>query len=92
MDVALLGYLLGIGTVFALVKRGDKARSAVAWSARQAGFISARVSTALNEASQLARTEFEKARLEQSKTTHSGDALAAPSDDGIRSSARLNGN
>jgi hypothetical protein len=92
MEVALLGYLLGIGTVYAFVKRKDEARSAVAWSARQAGFISARVATALTEASQIARDEFEKARVEQFKTARPKDALIGANDDSARPSARLNGN
>jgi hypothetical protein len=89
MEGAVLGYLLGLGTVFALVKRGKEARALVAWTARQAGFISGRVSGAIQDASQLARREYEKARLEQGAPR--ADAVI-PTDEPSTPSARLNGN
>lgn len=62
---AFLGYLLGVGTVVAIAKRGKEAREVVAWTARQVGFVSGKVSAALKETSALARDEFERARRAQ---------------------------
>jgi hypothetical protein len=88
MEGALLGYLLGLGTVYVVAKRGNKARSLVAWTARQAGFISGRVSGALTEATQVARDEFQKARLAQ-HAERAREPRIAPADE--TPSARLNG-
>ena len=60
----LLGYLLGIGTVVAIARRGDTARNAVAWTARHVGALSGKVSTALEHTARVARQEFEKGRVE----------------------------
>jgi len=68
----LLGYVLGLGTVIALAKRGSSAqggesgaRKAVAWTARQVGAISGRVATSLGETARAARAEYERGREEQ---------------------------
>lgn len=74
MEGALLGYLLGLGTVVAIAKRGNKTRALVAWTARQAGFVSGKVTKALAEASRIARDEYQKARL-----ANSGEGVAEAS-------------
>lgn len=63
----LLGYLLGLGTVAVLVRRGDQARNAVAWTARQVGAMSGKVGSAIDQAARLAREEYEKGRVAEGK-------------------------
>ncbi len=61
----LLGYLLGIGTVAAIARRGDTAKSAIAWAARQAGALSGKVAASLDRTAQVAREEYQRGREEQ---------------------------
>jgi hypothetical protein len=75
----LLGYVLGLGTVFALAKRGSRskegrsvAEDAVAWTARQLGAMSAKVSSSLVETAKVARDEYERGR-EQQLASREGD-------------------
>src|SRR5262249_18434492 len=61
----ILGYLLGLGTVVAIARRGDAARNAVAWTARHVGALSGKVASSLAETSRLAREEYARGREEQ---------------------------
>jgi hypothetical protein len=67
----LLGYLLGIGTVALVAKRGDSTKNAVAWAARQVGALSAKVATSLDRTASVAREEYQRSRDE-----HLGKPLA----------------
>ncbi len=92
----LLGYLLGIGTVVTIARRGSGTRSAVAWTARHVGALSAKVSHALDHAAQVAREEYEKGRVEVQESPLAEDVggvvepvNGAPSMTAVR---HLNGN
>jgi hypothetical protein len=73
----LLGYLLGIGTVVAVAKRGDSTRNAVAWAARHFGALSGKVSTSLDRAAKVARDEYQRSR-EDHLGKPLGDELVDP--------------
>jgi hypothetical protein len=60
----LLGYLLGLGTVVAVAKRGDNAKNAVAWTARQIGALSGKVASSLDRTAKTAREEYQRGREE----------------------------
>jgi hypothetical protein len=93
MEGALLGYLLGLGTVVAIAKRGNKTRALVAWTARQAGFVSGKVTKALTEASAVARDEYQRARLANSGEAAVESPPAVPrEDEHSQLSARYSGN
>jgi hypothetical protein len=78
----LLGYLLGLGTMVAIARRGDTARNVVAWTARQVGALSGKVATSLDQASRLAREEYSRGREQQ---------LGQPLAEGLESPADRNG-
>jgi hypothetical protein len=61
----LLAYLVGVGTVIAVAKQGERAKGAVAWTARHVGAISGRVAKSLEEAARTAREEYERGRQDQ---------------------------
>jgi hypothetical protein len=78
----LLGYVLGLGTVLALAKRGSRAKEgrspaqdAIAWTARQVGAMSARVSSSLGETARVARDAYARGR-EQHLAEQDGEAHA----------------
>jgi hypothetical protein len=62
MDVLLLSAVIGVGSALAASKGGARVKGAIAWSARQAGFVSGKVAAALRESAAVARAEYEKAR------------------------------
>jgi hypothetical protein len=72
----LLGYVLGLGTVLALAKRGESrggdkrgegglTQRGVAWTARQVGSMSAKVKSSLGDATRVMRDEYARGREEQ---------------------------
>jgi hypothetical protein len=77
----LLGYLLGIGTVALVAKRGDSAKNAVAWAARQVGALSGKVATSLDHTARVAREEYQRGR-EGHLGKPLGDGLADTGHDG----------
>jgi hypothetical protein len=78
----LLGYLLGLGTMVAIVRRGDTTRNVVAWTARQVGALSGKVASSLDEAARLAREEYTRGREAQ---------IGQPLADGLENHADGNG-
>jgi hypothetical protein len=65
----LLGYVLGLSTVLALANRGARgkegrspAQEAIAWTARQAGAMSAKVSSSIGETARVARDAYARGR------------------------------
>ena len=92
-----LGYLLGLGTVVAIARRGDTAKTAVAWTARQVGAFSGKVASSLEQAASVARAEYARGREEQLvQPLAEGLELPAEKANGQPRSARgashLNGN
>jgi len=92
----LLGYLLGVGTVITIARRGDSARGAVAWTARHVGAFSSKVSAALDHTARIAREEYEKGRVDELRGPLS-ESLGGPSEgvNGVSNATRsrhLNGN
>jgi len=62
MEAITLGFALGVGAAFAF-KRGRAAiRATIGWSARQAGWVSSRVSAAIEDARGTARREYQRGR------------------------------
>jgi hypothetical protein len=62
MDVLAVGFVLGVGTTWLARRRGRQLRGALAWTARQSGWISGQVAARLAEASRLARAQYESGR------------------------------
>lgn len=62
MEAVLLAFALGAGTVLA-VKHGRKvARRAIGWTAERAGFVTGKVTEAIEEARRTAKARFEHGR------------------------------
>jgi hypothetical protein len=62
MEAIAFAFALGAGTVYA-VKHGRRAmHRAVGWTAEKTGFITAKVSEALDEARRIARERYEVGR------------------------------
>jgi hypothetical protein len=62
MEAVLLAFALGASTVLA-VKHGRKvARRAIGWTAERAGFVTGKVTEALEQARRTAKSRFEQGR------------------------------
>jgi hypothetical protein len=80
MDVLAAGFALGVGVTW-LARRGrTQMREALAWTARQSGWISGRVSANLAEASRVAREQYASGRAsvrghDVPASSHAGESL-----------------
>ena len=64
MEAIALGIAIGAGAVLALRNGRERAKKAVGWAARQAGWISGQVNVAVENAKRVAREEFSRGRDE----------------------------
>jgi hypothetical protein len=64
----VVAFVLGAGVAIAARGRGRLARRSLGWMAEKAGWISAHAATALDEARDAARKEFERGRDGQPPT------------------------
>jgi hypothetical protein len=64
MEAIALGIAIGAGAVLALKNGRERAKKAVGWAARHAGWISGQVNVAVENAKRVAREEFSRGRDE----------------------------
>jgi hypothetical protein len=63
----VMGLVLGAGALL-LAKRGRKAvASTIGWTARKSGWVAGRVRSSLHEATQIARDQYERGRLDAAR-------------------------
>jgi hypothetical protein len=73
MEGITLGVLLGAAAVLLGRKGSTRAKGAVGWAAKQAGWIAGRIQTDIADARRIAREEFER---ERSAATLDAGAMA----------------
>jgi hypothetical protein len=62
MEPITVGILIGVGATVALARGRQGLRGVVGWTARQIGWASSRVSAAVQETRDTARSEYERGR------------------------------
>jgi hypothetical protein len=62
MDVLVAGFVLGAGATWLARRRRRQVRDAIAWTARQSGWISGQVAAKMAEARRIAREQYEMGR------------------------------